>query len=182
MMSVGYDMYLKILQEAVSEGKGEQVQKKADCSADLLVSAYIPQTYMPKDEERMDVYRRIAHVRTEEDADDIIDELVDRYGDIPRSVNVLIRIALLRGQAAEAGITDISQKKDVLRFKLSDFDLKRVSALYQRPEYKNAIKVEAGSDPAVSVKIKQGGDVIKIASDFVRNYVTALGGDDAAKK
>lgn len=177
MMSVGYDMYLKILEEAVTEEKGEKPKKKAECSADLLVSAYIPQTYMPRDEERMDVYRRIAHVRTEEDADDIIDELVDRYGDIPKSVNMLIHIALLRGEASQAGISEITQKKDVLRFKIDEFDMKKISAMYVMPEYKNAMKVEAGAEPVVSVKIKTGVDVIKAARNFVRTY-----GDRAGEK
>lgn len=175
MMSVGYDMYLKILQEAVAEEKGEPVKKKTECSADLLVSAYIPQTYMPSDEERMDVYRRIAHVRTEEDADDIIDELVDRYGDIPKSVNMLIRIALLRGEASGAGITDISQKKEWLRFKMDDFDMKKISALYQMPEYKSSMHIEAGSSPVIAVKANLKNDVIQTAMNFVRNYKSVSG-------
>ena len=170
MMSVGYDMYLQILEEAVLEEKGETPKKKAECSADLLVSAYIPQTYMPSDEERMDVYRRIAHVRTEEDSDDIIDELVDRYGDVPKSVNMLIRIALLRGEAAAVGITEISQKRDYLRFKLSDFDMNIVSAIYAMPEYGSSMKVEAGTEPVIGLRLKQGADVIQAASAFVRTY------------
>jgi len=170
MMSVGYDMYLKILEEAVMEEKGETPKKRVECSADLLVSAYIPQTYMANDEERMDFYRRIAHVRVEEDANDIIDELVDRYGDIPKSVNVLVRIALLRGFASEAGISEITQKGDFLRFRLESFNMSVVSAIYQKAEYKNCMKVEAGNVPALSLKLSKNADVIKIATDFVKIY------------
>ena len=160
----------QILEEAVLEEKGEQPKKKAECSADLLVSAYIPQTYMPSDEERMDVYRRIAHVRTEEDADDVIDELVDRYGDIPKSVYMLIRIALLRGEAAAAGIVEITQKKDYMRFKLSDFDMNKISAIYARPEYGSVMKVEAGNDPVIGLRLRQNADVLQTALNFVRTY------------
>ena len=173
MISVGYDMYLKILEEAVSEEKGEIPKRKAECSADLLVSAYIPQSYMPSDEERMDTYRRIAHVRSEEDADDVIDELVDRYGDIPKSVNMLIRIALLRGEAGGAGFSDITQRRDALRFKIEDFDMKKISALYVMPQYKNTMKVEAGKEPVISLRTKAGDDAIKIAIDFIRAYKSA---------
>ena len=78
----------------------------------------------------MDLYRRIALIQTEEDADDMTDELIDRFGDPPRSVNNLIYVALMRGEAAEAGITEISQKGGRLTYKLADFDMAVISNLY----------------------------------------------------
>ncbi|MGM9521007.1 MAG: transcription-repair coupling factor [Oscillospiraceae bacterium] len=170
MMSVGYDMYLKLLEEAVHEEKGEKVAEKPECSADLAVSANIPESYVQSAEQRMDLYRRIAHIRTEEDADDMTDELIDRFGDPPSQVNALIHIALLRGEAADTGISEISQKQGRLIFGLSDFEMERVSRLYSLPKYKDRIKIEAGTKPAISLKLRTGDRVLETAVTFVRDY------------
>ena len=172
MMSVGYDMYLKLLEEAVLEEKGEKPEKRTECAADLAVSANIPETYVPSGEQRMDLYRRIAWIRTEEDADEMIAEMIDRYGDPPSQVAALINIALLRALASSAGITEISQKGGWVRFRLEDFDLNQVSALYTRTDYKGRIRVEAGTDPVVALRPK-GKRVLDEATVFVRDYAAA---------
>jgi transcription-repair coupling factor (superfamily II helicase) len=118
----------------------------------------------------MDIYRRIAMIRTEEEADDLTDELIDRFGDPPPGVNALIHVALLRGEAGKAGITDISQKQGSLRFTVSDFDMAKVSALYALPEYKGRLKVEAGSKPCLSLKINSKGRVIDEARKFTADW------------
>ena len=84
MMSVGYDMYLKLLNDAVLEQQGKGREIRPECSADLTVAAYIPERYVPSDRQRMDLYRRIAALRDNDAAADLIDELTDRYGDPPR--------------------------------------------------------------------------------------------------
>ncbi len=173
MMSVGYDMYLKLLEEAVHEEKGERVPRMPECSADLAVSANIPEDYVRSGEQRMDLYRRIAHIRTEEDADDMTDELIDRFGDPPPAVNALIHIALLRGEAADTGISEISQKQGRVVFALREFELERVSRLYALPKYKGRVKIEAGAKPSVSLKLNPGERVLNAAVAFVRDYKTA---------
>ncbi len=170
MIDVGYDMYLKLLQEAVSELRGEPVQKKAECAADLAVSANIPESYVPSSEQRMDLYRRIALVRTEEEADDLMDEIIDRFGDPPPTVNSLVRVALLRGEAGEAGVTDIAQKNGQLRFRLSEFDMEIVSALYAMPAYKGRLRVDAGSVPGVLLKLQSRSKVIEQAREFISDW------------
>ena len=115
----------------------------------------------------MDLYRRIALVRTEDEADDLMDEIIDRFGDPPPTVNSLVRVALLRGEAGEAGVTDISQKSGQLRFLLSDFDLRVVSALYALPEFRGRLRVDAGSKPGVLLKLKSRDRVIEQARDFI---------------
>jgi transcription-repair coupling factor (superfamily II helicase) len=169
MLSVGYDMYLKLLEEAVLEEKGEKPEKRAECAADLSVSANIPEKYVPSGEQRMDLYRRIARIRTEEDADDMIAELIDRYGDPPSETISLVHIALLRGEATLAGISDISQKAGYLRLKLENFDMNRISTLYGMGEYKGRLKIEAGLVPAVSLKLRSSKPVDE-AMRFVRAY------------
>ena len=170
MIDVGYDMYMKLLSEAVLEARGVEVPARAECSADLAVAANIPDRYIPSAEQRMDIYRRIALIRTEEEADDLTDELIDRFGDPPPGVNALIHVALLRGEAGRAGITDISQKQGYLRFTVKDFDMEKVSALYATPEYKGRLRVEAGSKPCLSLKIKSKGRVIDEARRFAATW------------
>ncbi|MGI5936777.1 MAG: transcription-repair coupling factor [Oscillospiraceae bacterium] len=170
MIAVGYDMYLKLLEEAVLEEKGEKPEVRAECSADLAVSANIPESYVRSSEQRMDLYRRIALIRTEEEADDLTDELIDRFGDPPPPVNALIHVALLRGEATKAGICDISQKDGYLRFALTDFDMARVSALYEQPKFKGRVKVEADSKPCLRLKLKSGKHIIEQAREFVAAY------------
>ena len=170
MVDVGYDMYMKLLNEAVLEARGIEVPTRADCSADLAVAANIPERYIESAEQRMDVYRRIAMIRTEAEADDLTDELIDRFGETPPGVNALIHVALLRGEAGRAGITDIAQKAGTLRFTVSDFNMEKVSALYARPEYKNRLRVEAGSKPCLSVKIRNKARVIDEARKFVGDW------------
>ena len=170
MLDVGYDMYMKLLSEAVLEARGIPVPPRAECSADLAVSANIPERYVPSSEQRMDLYRRIAAIRSEEEADDLLDELIDRYGDPPGGVSALIQVALLRGEAGRAGVTDIAQKQGCLRFTVKDFDMEKVSALYARPEYKGRLRVEAGSRPCLSLKIRAKSRVVDEARRFVADW------------
>ena len=181
MLDVGYDMYMKLLSEAVLEAQGRPVPQRADCSADLAVAAGIPEGYVPSSEQRMDIYRRIALIRSEEEADDLTDELIDRFGEPPPGVNALIRIALLRGEAGRAGITDISQKQGYLRFAVKDFDMEKVSALYARDEYRGRLRVEAGSKPALSLKIRSKRRVLDEARAFAADWAGETEKKDAAR-
>lgn len=170
LIDVGYDLYLKLLEEAVLEEKGEKPRVHTSCSADLAVSANIPDSYVESSELRMDLYRRIAMIRTEEEADDLTDELIDRFGEPPSSVNALVHVALLRGEAEEAGISEISQKSGVLRFTLAEFDMAKVSSLYEQLDYKGRVKVEAGTKPCVSLRLRSGKKTIETARKFVADY------------
>ena len=169
MISVGYDMYLKLLEEAVLEEKGEKSPQKVECSADLSVSAGIPEKYVPSAQQRMDIYRRIALIRTEEDCNDIISELIDRYGDPPKQVLALTSVAMLRSEASQIGVREISQKEGWLNLKLTDFSLESISKLYTLPDYNGRVKVLAGTDPAIALKLT-GGEVVDEAVKFVRSY------------
>ena len=170
MIDVGYDMYMKLLSEAVLEARGLPVPQRADCAADLAVAANIPERYIATSEQRMEFYRRIALIRTEEEADDLLDEMIDRFGDPPPGVVALVHVALLRGEAGKAGITDISQKQGCLRFTLTDFDMEKVSALYAEETYKGRLRVEAGTTPCLSLRIRSKTRVIDEARQFVRDW------------
>ena len=170
MVTVGYDMYLKLLEEAVLEERGEPAVQKTECAADLTVSAYIPDSYVPSPEQRMDLYRRIASIRGEEDADDVVDELLDRYGDLPPGVESLISIALLRTEAGRVGISDIVQKGNHLNFLLRTLDLQRVSGLCAQASYKGRLLFSAGEKPYLSLRVKPGENVLKLAQTLVNAY------------
>ena len=175
MIDVGYDMYLKLLEEAVLEERGEKPEQRAECAADLAVSANIPESYVPSQEQRMDLYRRIALVRTEAEADDLMDEVIDRFGDPPPSVYTLVQVALLRADAGKVGVTDISQKNGCLKFLLAQFDMQKVSALYARLEFKGRLKVDAGAKPGVILRLKTRTHVIEQARAFVSAWADAQG-------
>ena len=180
MLSVGYDMYLKLLEEAVLKEQGRPVPKRTECAANLSVAASVPDKYVPSPEQRMDLYRRIAALRTEEDADDLVDELIDRYGEPPRTVNNLISVALLRADAAAADIIDIDQKDGCLLFSLPRFDLRQVSRLCGGEKYKGRLLFSAGEKPYLSLRLKKGEDALRAARQLVGDYAAGLEGEREA--
>jgi transcription-repair coupling factor (superfamily II helicase) len=102
----------------------------------------------------------------------MIAELIDRYGDPPSQVIALTSIAMLRGEASLVGITEISQKEGWLRLKLADFNMESISRLYALPDYTGRVKVLAGTDPAIALKLK-GLAVVDEAVKFVRAYASS---------
>ena len=170
MMSVGYDMYLKLLDEAVLEEKGE-APKAPDCTADLNVTANVDKLYVSRGEERMDLYRRMAAVRSQEDADDLLDEIVDRYGEPPKGVLNLIDIALLRAKAREVGIKDIRQKGGDVLFTLANLNFEAVGALCNDPDYKLRVTFLANmKEPTLRLKLAKNVDSLKQSKVFVDRY------------
>ncbi len=174
MMSVGYDMYLKLLDEAVLEEKGEQ-PKLPDCTADLNVTANVDKEYVSRGEERMDLYRRMAAIRSQEDADDLLDEIIDRYGDPPKGVLNLVDIALLRANARNAGICDIRQKAAEIHFTLVNLKFEAVSALCSETEYKNRVQfIATAKQPTLRLRLSTGVDSLKQAKVFIEHYKNCL--------
>ena len=169
LMSVGYDLYLKLLEEAVLEERGEEKQIETECSADLTVNANIPERYVSSPEQRMDLYRRIAAIRTDDDASDLLDELLDRYGEAPKPVLALLDVALLRAAAAKAGVSDITQKKDLLRFQLAVFRPEAVVRVCGLNKYRQRLTVAAGEVPALTLKLKPGADALESAMELVED-------------
>ncbi|MBO5852238.1 MAG: transcription-repair coupling factor [Clostridia bacterium] len=122
MEAVGYDMYLKLLSAAIDEEKGikRENYEETECLVDLSISAHIPENYIESLPARLGIYRRIAEIKTNEDASDVIDELCDRFGDPPKSVMGLIDIALFRSKAAQNGIYEITQTAKTLEIKVNE--------------------------------------------------------------
>ena len=174
MMSVGYDMYLKLLDEAVLEERGE-APREPDCTADLNVTANVDPEYVSRGEERMDLYRRMAAIRSQEDADDLLDEIIDRYGDPPKGVLNLIDIALLRAKARKAGIKDIRQKAGDVFFTMTGLNFEAVSAVCADPDYKNRLVfVATAKEPTLRLKLSSGVDSLKQSKVFIDRYGKCL--------
>ncbi len=174
MMSVGYDMYLKLLDEAVLEERGEKPQEP-DCTADLNVTANVDQEYVSRGEERMDLYRRMAAIRSQEDADDLLDEIIDRYGDPPKGVLNLIEIALLRANARKLGVRDIRQKTGEVLFTLGNLNFEAISALCAAKDYKGRVQLVAtAKEPTVRLKLAAGVDSLRQAKVFIERYRTCI--------
>ena len=165
MMSVGYDMYLKLLNDAVLEQQGKASQIRPECSADLTVSAYIPDGYIPQARQRMDLYRRIAAIRTAADSGEILDELLDRFGDPPKAVTALLDVALLRSDAAQAGICDISQKGRQLLFRFTDrVDPPSLVAVCAMACYKGRLLLHSGDQPYLTLYLREKEDSLPAAA------------------
>ena len=170
MMSVGYDMYLKLLDEAVLEERGEK-PKEPECTADLNITANVDKAYVSRGEERMDLYRRMAAIRSQADADDLLDEIVDRYGEPPKGVLNLIDVALLRANARRCGIKDIKQKAGDVLFTLSNLNFDAVSSLCADQNYKNRLLfVASAKEPTLRLKLAAGVDSLKQSRVFVERF------------
>lgn len=116
MEAVGYDLYCKMLNEAVKRLKGEKVENdEFETNIDLKMDAFIPADYIPNEFQKLDVYKRIAEIETEPERDDMVDELIDRFGEPPQSVCNLLEIALLKAKAHDAYITAIVEKANQIR-------------------------------------------------------------------
>ena len=170
MMSVGYDMYLKLLDEAVLEERGN-ASAEPDCTADLNVTANVDQEYVARGEERMDLYRRMAAIREQADADDLLDEIIDRYGDPPKGVLNLIDIALLRANARKVHIKDIRQKGSEIQFVLTTLNLEAISALCSDMDYKSRVQfIASAKEPTLRLKLAAGIDSLRQCKVFVEHF------------
>lgn len=170
MLSVGYDMYLKLLEDAVLEARGEERVKEPECVCDITVQANIDKNYVAAPEQRMDLYRRMAAIRSEEDAEDLLDELLDRFGEPPAPVRNLIDVALLRAASAAAGIQSVKQNGSDLHFTLADFDFSLISAICAEPSFQGKVFFSAGKVPALRRVLGRKEPPLQAAREFVDAY------------
>ena len=166
MEDVGYDMYLKILDTAVKEELGEipEDREERDCLIDIAIVAHIPENYIGGLSQRLDVYKLIADVRTQEQASDVIDELIDRFGEIPKSVMGLIDVALIRNRAASMGIYEIKQNDTTLLLYLSDIKNPELISLVGKARGKALLS--AGNKPYVALRCVSKSDPLSALKEF----------------
>ncbi len=151
MEAVGYDMYLRLLSEAVAEETGQQPEKIPECLVDIQIDAHIPENYIESLNQRIDMYRKIMLVNEDSDKTDLIDELIDRYGEPPAAVTGLINVSLLRNKAAHLGISEISQKNGSMYFYTEYLNTNQIAALSSA--YRGQITFNGAGKSYVSVKL-----------------------------
>ncbi|MDE5564914.1 MAG: transcription-repair coupling factor, partial [Oscillospiraceae bacterium] len=151
METVGYDMYMQMLNEAIAEVKGEKIQKAANCTVDIQIEAYIPEDYIGDTTSRIDMYRKIATVHDEHDESELIDELIDRYGEPPKAIVGLIKVSLLRNSAAAMGITEITQRSGSMQFYIEQPEPQQIAALSAK--YGRRILFSCMEKPYIGVKL-----------------------------
>ena len=115
MEAVGYDLYCKLLNTAVMEAKGEKIQEDFDTSVEIDIDAFIPAAYIKNEFQKLDMYKRIASIQNEEEYGEILDELIDRFGELPKAAANLLLVALIRAEAHAAGVIQLVHKDKVTR-------------------------------------------------------------------
>ena len=128
--SVGYDLYVKLLNEAVLEERGESSAPRAEALIDMKISAHIPDSFIPSQSGRMEMYKKISLIGCVEDGEDILDEIIDRYGDPPRCVARLLEVALMKAICEQVGFSRVEAKDDQLVFHTGKPDLAAWSELF----------------------------------------------------
>ena len=167
--AVGYDLYIKLLNEAVLEEKGEKPEQKQECLINLNFNAYIPEKYISYPAQRMGLYKRIALIRNEYDRIDIMDEMIDRYGDMPKPAENLLMIALIRANALKCKITSITQEGSEFRVIPTHIDIDIWSDIEEN--YDGKMKIVLSSKPYISVRPNKNSDALKSLNRMLEKYV-----------
>lgn len=153
--TVGYDLYCKMLNDAIREQKGEIVEETFETSIELPMDAYIPATYVKNEFTKLELYKRIASIDNREALEDMQDELIDRFGTMPVAVENLLEIALLKAKAHEAYISEVSERGSEIRFVMypkAQVDTDRIDEFMK--QYKGNMRMNVTKDPAFILKVK----------------------------
>ncbi len=173
MEAVGYDLYIKLLNDAVLEERGEKPPEKKECTVTVAVSAYLPESYVKYSSQRMALYKRIALIRNRDDMEDMIDELADRYGEPPKPAQSLLQIALARALGEACGITSIRQDGRAVFFTQDQLDLDIWSTLSDM--VKGRLRFSGlGDSAAIKLQLREGEDMLPIIHKIFEKYLVLL--------
>ena len=167
--AIGYELYIKLLHDAVLEEQGKPQKAKADCTVSLDINAFIPEKYVRFQPQRMTLYKRIATVTTPADRDDLIDELSDRYGDVPVEVQNLLDIAILRSDAISCGFTKITQNGGEVTITPEKFELDVWQELADVNEI-GKLRVVMSAEPSIVCRISQKSSVVETLNRLFEKY------------
>ena len=166
MEAVGYDMYLKLLSQAVNEENGQPETEDMPCTVDLNISAHIPESYIESLPARLGIYKRIAAIRTDEDVSDVIDELCDRFGEPPQAVMGLIDVAILRSKAAAADICEITGTSNTAILHINSIKPEAVAKLSEH--FGARFSLNAASTPVYTVRMRAGQKMSDLAAELAK--------------
>ena len=176
--AIGYDLYIKLLNDAVLEEKGEKVKEREDCTVSFAHDAYIPDKYVRYPGQRMTLYKRIALIRNKYDADDIADELLDRFGEMPNTVDNLLRIALIRSQAEDLGIKQIIEMNGEVRFYQDKLDVPMWQEMSFIAGGRLRVMMGANGDNFVTIRLKNGENSLVIINRLFEKYLETVQNED----
>lgn len=172
---VGYDTYCNLLDEVVKEMKGIEVKEEKDIQIDLDITSYIPDSYIEDSSQKIDIYQKIALCRTEEDIGNVIDEIIDRFGNMPGELNNLIEVARIKQLCKQAGVVKVTEKKNrttnsqnvVFYFDKDKFDPQIIAKLLKK--YGTKIKFSTGIEPYITLLLKNQTEeqLIKEIKEFL---------------
>ena len=170
MEQVGYEMYCKLLDEVIKEMQGIEVQEEIDVQIDLNISTYIPDEYISDSSQKIEIYQSIALCRTEQDIANVIDELIDRYGNMPAEIENLFDIVRIKEMCRFLNILKLTKRKDnfVFYFDAKKFDINMVNKVIEK--YKNQISFSPGKEPYITLKSKSNGEIKQLEEviDFLK--------------
>ncbi len=167
--AVGYDLYIKMLNMAVLEEKGELPPEEPECVINVNLDAYLPESYVKYPAQRMALYKRIALIRKKYDMEDMTDELMDRYGDLPKPAYHLLMIALIRAEAIRCGITSVKQEGNSVIFQQEDPD---VDAWIDLSDLvKGRIRFIPGSKAGIRLNLRPEEDMLGIIHKIFEKYL-----------
>ena len=157
--SIGYDLYVKYLGQAIQRLKGEEVEEKLDTSIDIKVDAYIPTDYIEDEEQKIEIYKRIATIESIDDYRELIDELIDRYGDLPKPVESLMNISYIRSIGSRNHIKNILQIHNMVKLEYESIDYIGIELIQSLSEtYGTSVQYDLTNNPSITISLK--GDII----------------------
>ncbi len=165
--SIGYDLYIKLLNEAVLEEQGVSSGKRTEATVDIRVDAHIPESYIPVSSQRMEMYKKISLIETAEDASDVTDEFIDRFGEMPRVVERLVSVALIKAIAERAGIRRVEERSGTLSFISDTHDLAVWSEVFDKHR---GLAFRGGASPSVAYRLRSGEDAVRTALAIMQSY------------
>lgn len=171
MEQVGYDTYCKLLDEVIKEMQGIEVVEEQDVQIDLAVSSYIPDNFIENSSQKIEIYQNIALCRTEEELQNVIDEVIDRYGRVPKELENLIDIARIKQLARKANILKIAQRENGIVFYFVKEKIKPEMVNTLITKYPMLIKFSNAVEPYVTLRIKENENIIEKAKEFLNTVI-----------
>ncbi len=154
MLAIGYDLYVKFLERAVKKLSGMEVEDDIEISVDLNVDGYIPSSYITNEEQKIEIYKKIAAIANKDDILDITEEIIDRFGTIPKEVNNLIKVAYIKTLCRKLNIKAITQVNKLLKIEfISNSGLNLEATNYLIEKYSNRIKFDVSKEPIIKYQL-----------------------------
>ncbi len=170
--SIGYDLYVKFMSEAIKRLKGESIEEVVDTAIDLKVDGYIPNKYIENEEQKIEIYKKISSIESQEDYSELIDELIDRFGDIPKEVENLMDISYIRALSSRIGIKNILQRDNDIKIDFVNTDKISVDLIhYLSNEYGKRLTFDLSQSPYFLFMAKNTLSELKLFVEKINGFI-----------